>query len=244
MPKLSIVIPCYNEQKRLPRFFDPFIKKVEQTKIDFNCYLVDDGSIDQTLKELKERAQKDSRIIALTHQPNRGRGYSVRQGVLAATGGYIFETDVDGSYDVDEMIKFVDYLDAHSDCDLVIATREHREANAVVQQPRLRVFAGKVFHALFRLVFGGKFTDVMAGCKLYRQAAAKDIFFHQYDNEFLGAAETVFAADKLGYKIIELPVTWQDDAEGSKVSAWRAARRTLVGLLKMKIREWQGKYKK
>lgn len=244
MPKLSIVIPCYNEEVRIVKFFDAYAERVAATGLDYEFVMVDDGSKDKTLAMLQERRQKNSRICVLTHQPNRGRGYSVRQGILAATGELIFETDIDNSYDVPELEKFLHFLETNANYDLVIASREQKEAEAVVQQPGLRVLAGKLFHGLFFLVFGGEFTDVMAGCKLYRREAAQVIFKHQYDNEFLGAAETVFSAVKLGFRVKELPVQWQDDAEGSKVRPFRAAWRTLIGIMQMKVREWKGKYKR
>lgn len=243
-PKLSVVIPCYNEEKRIPVYFDSYAERVAQTGLDYEFVLVDDGSKDRTYDMLLDRTQKNSRIRVLTHHPNMGRGAGVREGVLAAKGEFIFETDIDGSYDVPEMLKFLAYLEEHPEIDVVIATREHRDAKAVINQTALRIFAGKVFHAIFHIFFGDEFSDVMAGCKMYRQAPAQVIFRHQYDNEFLGAAETVYAAVKLGYKVKELPVTWTDDPAGSKVSPFRAARRTLAGLLKMKMRDFKGKYRR
>lgn len=244
-PKLSLVIPCYNEERRIPKYLDPFIARVAATGMDYEFVLVDDGSRDATLALLAKRAADNSRIRALTHQPNRGRGFSVRQGMLeGATGEYIFETDSDASYDVPEMQKFLQLLETHPEYDMVIASRELNEAQAMVQQPWLRVLAGKIFHGLFFLVFGREFTDVMAGCKMYRHEAAQVIFRHQYDNEFLGAAETVYAAKKLGFRIKELPVAWTDVAEDSKVRPFRAARRTLIGIVQMKVRDWQGRYKR
>ncbi len=243
-PFVSIVIPCYNETKRLVTFFDPWIKRVDATGLDYECLLVDDGSRDSTYIALQERAAINPRLKPLTHLPNRGRGYSVRQGMMAANGRYIFETDVDGSYDVPEMVRFINFLESHPEYDMVIASREQNDAKALINQPPLRIVAGKIFHALFFLFFGGEFTDVMAGCKIYRRDAAKVIFSHQYDNEFLGAAETVYAANKLGFKIKELPVTWTDDPEGSKVNAWRAARRTLIGMIQMKWRGLRGMYRR
>lgn len=241
-PTISIVIPCYNEEKRIVRFFDAYFERLVRTGLDFECVMVDDGSKDITHRMLMDRAANDSRIRPMTYAPNKGRGYAVRTGVLAAQGEYIFETDIDASYDVPEMVKFFDFLRAHPEYDMLIASREQNEAHAVVNQPILRMIAGKVFHFLFFFFFGREFTDVMAGCKMYRRSAAQVIFHHQYNNEFLGAAETVYAAKKLGFRIKELPVQWTDDREGSKVRPFREARRTLVGLLRMKIWDWKGRY--
>ncbi len=242
-PKLSIVIPVFNEELRIGIYFDPYASRIAKTGLDYEFLLVDDGSRDRTYEILNERAKKNKRIRVLTHAPNRGRGYSVREGVLAAEGEYVLETDIDNSYDVPEVEKFVKFLDTHPEYDMVIATREHAEAKVVVQQPRLRVFAGKAFHFIFHMFFGDQFSDVMAGFKLYRYEAVQVIFRHQYDNEFLGAAETVYAASKLGFKIKELPVTWQDD-KNSKVRVLRATCRTLWGLFKIKIRSLQGHYRR
>lgn len=238
---ISVVIPFYNEEKRLCKYFDPFFERIRRQLNDFELIAVNDGSTDQTRKMLLERAEKDSRLIVTGYPVNQGRGAAVRTGVLEAKGDLIWETDADASYDISQCMAFKKYLDEHSECDMVIATREHKHSHALVNQTWLRILAGKGFHWIFRLYTGSSFSDVMAGCKMYRRNAAADIFRHQYDNRYLGAAETVYAATKLGYNVQELPVTWTD-VSGAHIEFVKDVIRTLKGLIGIGIRTLQGKY--
>lgn len=238
---ISIVIPFYNEEKRLGEYFDPFFERIQHQLDDFELIAVNDGSTDRTREMLLERKAKDDRLIVTGYPVNQGRGAAVRSGVLEAKGDLIWETDADASYDVTQCVAFKKYLDEHPECDVVIATREHKHSYAVVNQPPLRILAGKVFHWLFRVCTGGSFSDVMAGCKMYRRNAAVNIFTHQYDNRYLGAAETVYAATKLGYNVHELPVTWTD-VSGAHIEFIKDVIRTLKGLAGIGIRTLQGKY--
>jgi len=238
---ISIVIPFYNEEKRLREYFDPFFERMRQQLTDFELIAVDDGSTDATRTMLRERSAKDTRLIVAGYDVNQGRGAAVREGILQARGDFVWETDADGSYDVSQCRAFEEYLKAHPECDVAIASRENKHSHAVVNQPPLRILAGKVFHWLFRLCTGGSFSDVMAGCKMYRRDATMNIFKHQYDNRYLGAAETVYAATKLGYTVHEVPVTWTD-VSGAHIEFVKDTIRTLKGLAGIGIRTLQGKY--
>ena len=238
---ISIVIPSYNEEKRIREHFDPFFERMCRALDDFECIVVDDGSTDRTRAMLLERAAKDVRLVVAGYPVNQGRSAAVRTGIFEAKGDLIWETDADASYDVSQCIVFKKYLDEHPECDVVIATREHRHSRAVVNQPPLRILAGKVFRWLFRVGTGILFSDVMAGCKMYRRNAAADIFAHQYDNRYVGPAETVYAATKLGYTIHEMPITWTDISTAN-IKLIRYTIRTLKGLIGIFIRTLQGKY--
>jgi len=238
---ISIVIPFYNEGKRLHEYFDPFFERIQNQLADFELVAVDDGSTDATRALLRERATKDSRLVVAGYDVNQGRSAAVRTGMFEAKGDFIWETDADASYDVSQCIAFKKYLDEHPECDVVIATREHRHSRAVVNQPPLRILAGKVFRWIFRVGTGISFSDVMAGCKMYRRNAAQHIFKHQYDNRYLGPAETVYATIKLGYTVHEIPVTWTDISTVN-IKLIRDTIQTLKGLMGIFIRTLQGKY--
>ena len=238
---ISIVIPFYNEEKRLSEHFDPFFERMRGALDEFECIAVDDGSTDRTREMLLERAAQNSQLVVAGYPVNQGRGAAVRAGMFEAKGDLVWETDADASYDVSQCIVFKKYLDAHPKCDVVIATREHRHARAVVNQPPLRILAGKGFRWLFRVGTGIQFSDVIAGCKMYRRDAAADIFAHQYDNRYVGPAETVYVATRRGYTIHEIPVTWTDIST-SNIKYIRDTIRTLKGLMGIVIRTLQGKY--
>lgn len=240
-PILSIAVPCYNEEKRLLEKLRPYLEYLEKNIPDYEIVLVDDGSTDATLKLLNQLAAKNSKIKVVRSDLNRGRGFGMKTGVLAASGEYVLETDADFPVTPTHLKIFMDFLEQNPNYGLVIGSREHPESTFPLKQPPLRVFAGKVFHHLFRIFFGSQFKDVMCGFKMFRQQTAKSIFRYVYDEKFLAAGEIIFAANKLGYRIKEMPVVWQDDRR-SKVRILRDTIRTLWGLFKMQVRNWQGKY--
>lgn len=241
--KLSIAIPAYNEEKRLPEKLKPYIFYLEKNFPDYELVLVNDGSTDNTLNILKELAAQNRKIKIVNSQKNRGRGFGMKAGVMAASGDYILETDADLPVSPDHVAIFINFLDNNPDCDFVIGSREHPRSGFVLKQPLLRVFAGKIFHILFMLFFKSQFKDVMCGFKMFRHDVAKEIFQYVYDEKFLAAGEIIFVANKRGYRIKELPVIWEDDRR-SKVKIARDTFGTLWGLLKLRLRDLRGKYNK
>jgi dolichyl-phosphate beta-glucosyltransferase len=238
---ISISIPCYNEEKRLPEKLRPYLDWLEKNLPDYELVLVNDGSTDKTLEVLNNLAKENPKIKIVHNGQNRGRGFGMKTGVLASSGTYILETDADLPVSPDHILKFMDFLEKNPEYAFVIGSREHPESGFVVKQPFIRVFAGKVFHRIFMLFFGSQFKDVMCGFKMFRHDVAKEIFQYVYDEKYLAAGEIIFVANKFGLKVKEMPVVWEDDRR-SKVKVVRDTFRTLGGLLKLSIRNLQGKY--
>ena len=241
--KLSIAIPAYNEEKRLPEKLEPYITYLNQKFPDYEMVFVDDGSTDNTLPFLNSQAMGNKRIKVIHNDKNRGRGFGMRTAVLASSGNYILETDADLPVPPEYILEFMDILDKNPQYDILMGSREHPGSIFKLGQPPLRVFAGKVFHVIFRIFSGIKFNDVMCGFKMFRHDAAKDIFNHIYDEKYLAAAEIIFVAEKFGYQVKELPIAWEDDRR-SKVSVFKDTFRTLYGLLQLRSRDLRGYYKK
>ncbi len=241
MPLLSISIPCYNEEKRLPEKIGPYLDWLEKNLPDYEFVLVDDGSKDGTSRVMNELAANNKRIKIVSLPENHGRGFGMKTGVLASSGQFILETDADLPVSPDHIPVFLEYLKTHPDTAFVIGSREHPKSGFVVPQPKLRVFAGKVFHRLFMWFFGSQFKDVMCGFKLFRHDVAKDIFKYVYDEKFLAAGEIIYVANKFGYKVVELPVVWEDDRR-SKVKIVRDTFRTLKGMFELWLRNLKGMY--
>lgn len=242
-PEISLAIPCFNEEKRLPERLLSYLKQLEVILPNYEVVLVNDGSTDNTLAVLKNLAAANSKIKIIDSRQNRGRGFGMKTGVLASRGKYILETDADLPVAPGYILKFKNFLNAYPEYDFVIGSRGHRDSTFVTAQPPFRVFAGKIFHWLFAVFFGSQFNDVMCGFKMFRHDVAKDIFKYVYDEKFLAAGEVIFVANKFGYKVTDLPVAWEDDRR-SKVRVGRDALRTLWGLFKLKTRDWQGKYER
>ncbi len=241
--KLSIVVPTFNEAERLPTKLKPYILFLEKNLPDYEIIFVNDGSTDTTLDLLKSLTAGNPKIRFIHSNVNHGRGFGMRAGVLAAHGDYILETDADFPVSPDQIFIFIDFLKAHPEYNIVIGSREHPDSKFVLKQPPMRVFAGKVFHLIFRFFFKSQFKDVMCGFKMFRHAAGQEIFRHVYDEKYLAAGEIIFVANKFGLKIKELPVTWEDDRR-SKVRILKDTFKTLYGLVKLFFRDWSGKYEK
>lgn len=239
---LSIVIAAYNEESRLPKTLDRYFNYLENLAINYEIVVVDDGSRDRTRAVVEDLAKTHPRLRFLSHFPNRGRGFSVREGIKAAQGKIILETDADGSVDDEAIERFLEYFRNHPEINALFGSRELPDSKIAHRQPYLRVFLGKGFIYLAKLVFRlWKVTDFTLGFKMFRKEAAEDIFSHQFDDEFLAEAEIVFVAHRRCWKVAELPVIWTDNRD-SRVKPLRDSLRSLKGLIKILWRDWRGKY--
>ncbi len=241
--KLSIAIPVYNEEHRLPAKLEPYLRWLDENAVDYEIVLVDDGSTDGTLRYLKNLSFKNKRVRFIHSPRNRGRGFGMKTGVLSATGDYILETDADLPVSPDHIITFLKFLEENPEYDYAIGSRGHPQSTFLLKQPAIRVFAGNVFHGIFSFLFGGNYKDVMCGFKMFRRDAAHEIFKYVYDERYLAAAEVVFAGSKFGFALKELPVVWEDDRR-SKVGVLKDTLRTIFGLGGMMLRNLGGKYER
>lgn len=243
MPHLSIVIPAYNEEKRLPRTLARTIPFLREKGLAFELVIVDDGSKDATAEVVRELSKTYPEIRLISDGVNRGRGAAVKKGIAEARGDLILETDSDGSVADEAISRFVAKFDAHPELDAIFGSRELPESRIVLWQPFLRVFLGYGFLYLTRCLFGmWSTTDFTLGFKMYRAPAARDIFAHQYDPFYVAEAEKVFVANVRGHTAIELPVTWTDDPD-SRVRPLRDTIRSLHGLANILTRFVRGRYR-
>ena len=241
---LSIVIAAYNEEKRLPGTLDRMINFFKSSAVRYEVVLVNDGSTDNTLMLFEQYAARYPFIKTITHTPNRGRGFAIRKGVFATSGDVVLETDADGSVAEEAILRFLNYLKTHSDIDAVFGSRELNSSRIAKHQPFLRVFLGYGFIYIARLLlWSWNTTDFTLGFKMFRQAAASDIFSHQFDNHYVAEAEIVYVAKRRGWKTAELPVVWSDNRD-SRVHPLRDSLRSLIGLLHLHKNIFRGKYKR
>ncbi|MBS4052330.1 MAG: glycosyltransferase [Methylomonas sp.] len=240
-PQLSIVIPLYNEAARLPPRIKPLIRYLDTHVPSYEIILVNDGSTDGTASMIKDLAREHPKIRGIQEQKNRGRGYGMRTGALSAVGDFILETDADVPVSPDHIIRFLSFLEKHPEFNGVIGSRGLSDSTFVLNQPWQRVFAGKMFHLIFGLLFDIHLSDVMCGFKMFRRRAAHEIFLRVYDERYLAAAEIILAARNLNLPLKEMPVAWEDNRE-SKVRIVRDSIRSFLGLFEMLLREWKGMY--
>ena len=244
-PDLSIVIAAYNEERRLLPTLKRIVKNLRTTFPGiFEIIVVDDGSRDGTSKIAKEFASDNKEVSVVTNKENHGRGFVMRQGMLGAQGRYIIDTDADGSVDDEAIPRFYQYLESHTDADVLIGSRSVAGSKIVVPQSRLRDIMTYGFMAITCILFRWPFVDRINGFKLYRREAAHDIFKNQLEDGFLAGAENIFVAERRGWHVKELPIIWTDDRNSSIKHPFKEAYRSIFGMLKILLRSWRGEYRR
>lgn len=217
-PSLSIVIPAYNEETRLAATLERIAEYLGRQSPPFvEILVVDDGSRDRTAQV----AARFPGVRVLRNPGNRGKGYSVRHGMLEARGEWTLFTDADLSTPLEELEKL--WAAAREGAKVAIGSRALDRTLIGVHQPRLRETSGRVFNLFMRLATGLPFHDTQCGFKLFRSSAARMIFARQLLDGFGFDVEVLFIARRLGYPVAKVPVRWNDVA-GTKVSLARGMK--------------------
>jgi glycosyltransferase involved in cell wall biosynthesis len=238
---LSIIVPAYNESARLPETLRRIEDYFTRSHWDFHEILVvDDGSRDATLEAARGFANGNPNIRVLSNPGNRGKGYSVRHGMLEAKGQWRLFSDADLSTPIDELDKLWGRLN-ESGAQIAIGSRALDRSLIGVHQPGFRESAGKVFNAVMRGVTGLPFADTQCGFKIFRDDAAREVFARQTLERFGFDVEVLFVARKLGYKAVEVPVRW-NHAEGSKVGMFTGLH-AFGELAEVRFNDLMGYYK-
>jgi len=205
-PTYSIVIPAYNESARLGASLESVLAYIHQQGWDAEVIVVNDGSRDNTADIVRSYAAKEP-ILRLVENPgNRGKGYSVRNGMLHAAGRIILFSDADLSSPIEEAPKLFEALNAGAD--IAIGSRWLRAETQTQRQPLHRQLFGRIFNLLLRLTLGLHFADTQCGFKAFKRAAAQAIFPLQKIERWGFDPEILFLARKLGFKVQEVPVAW------------------------------------
>ena len=217
---LSVVVPCFNEEQRLPRTIEQIERYLDGKHLDHELILVDDGSADGTRQVMDAAALRHSsvRVEALPH--NRGKGRALAVGVEAAKGDEILLTDADLSTPIEELDKLQSALDGGAG--VAIGSRALRASRVEVSQPVYRVLMGKAFNLIVQAVLLPGIWDTQCGFKLFRADVAKKVFAGLSTDGFGYDPEVLYRARKQGVKIAEVPVVWRNSAE-TKVSPLRSS---------------------
>ena len=232
---LSIIIPAYNEAKRLPASLVKVREYLSASPWEFaEVVVVDDGSTDDTVQ-----VARDAGVRVLQNPGNRGKGYSVKHGMLEAKGEWALFTDADLSTPIGEIEKLWSAL-VDEPAQVAVGSRAVDRSLVGVHQPWLREAVGRVFNAAMRLVTGLPFKDTQCGFKLFQTSAGREVFSRQQLDGFGFDVEVLFIAKQLGFRSLEVPVRW-DNVEGSKVSLLLGFA-AFLDLLKVRRNGLQGKY--
>jgi glycosyltransferase involved in cell wall biosynthesis len=238
-PQLSIVIPAYNEGARIERTLDRVMSCVEQQGWDAEVLVVDDGSVDATAAIIARWMEAHPRLHLVKNEGNRGKGYSVRNGLLQAAGDVVMFTDADLSAPMEEAERL---LAAIADgADVAIGSRWMDKTRQTIHQPLYRRFFGRCFNWVTRTVMGLPFKDTQCGFKAFRRPAAQVIFRLQRIERWGFDPEILFIARKLGYQIREVPVTWGHD-ERSRMSYLKDGMKMLEEMAVIRANSIAGRY--
>lgn len=244
LSSLSVIIPAYNEESRLPLSLQKIVDHLgREPRRPAEILVVNDGSRDGTAAVARQLAQKLERpnltIRLLDNAGNRGKGYSVRHGMLEARHDWLLLTDADLSAPIEELDKLARAVSIGS-CDIAIGSRALDRSLIGVHQPWFRETMGRIFNLAVRLTTGLPFADTQCGFKLFRREAAHKIFSRQLLERFGFDVEILYLAKKFGFRVTEVPVRW-DHMEGTKVSMLAGADAFLDGW-RVRRNDWAGKY--
>lgn len=238
---ISIIIPFYNEEKRIKSNIPPAIAYLSSNLSEpFELIFVNDGSIDDTQKVLETIKTENSNIQVklLGYQKNQGKGFAVKTGVLSSTGQKIIVMDADVSIDLSELPRFLRELET---CDVVVGSKKHLLTQTVSHQKAPRRFLGKGFTILTDFLLGLNLTDITCGFKGFNSEAAKRLFSKLKIKRWSYDAETLFLAKQFKYKVVELPVKWRH-IDGSKVSPLPDTVEALRDLTLIVLNYYLGRY--
>jgi dolichyl-phosphate beta-glucosyltransferase len=232
-PELSVIIPAFNEEKRLPGSLSRVLDYLRQQPFSAEVLVVDDGSRDTTAALVARLAEEDPRVRLLQYGANRGKGYAVRYGMLQARGERVLMSDADLSTPIEELEKLSAALD--DGADIAIGSRAMPGSYLAVHQPPLRELIGRSFNLVVRILAVPGIHDTQCGFKLFTRAAARDVFSLLTVDQWCFDVEALLVARKMGYQIRELPITWVNE-ENTKVNVLRDFARTVTDLMRIRAR--------
>lgn len=234
-PLLSIIIPAYNEEARLPASLDCILDWLEQQPFDAEILIVENGSCDGT-NDVARRYAHQHHFIHLLHSI-KGKGAAVRTGMLAGRGSYLFICDSDLSMPIQELDKFLHQM---VNCDIAIGSRE---ASGAVRydEPTYRHLMGRVFNLLVRVATVPDLSDTQCGFKLFARSAARQLFRQQRIDGWTFDVEILYLALRNGYVVKEIPIDWHFDAD-SRVAPLRDTIHMLSDIFLIRWNDWRGRY--
>lgn len=240
-PYLSIVIPAYNEEQRIGRTLTATFDFLDAQNYPGEVIVVDDGSRDRTVEVVSEfEPRANGRLRLLRNPGNRGKGYSVRHGMLSARGRIVLFFDADLATPLSEVEKVIGPI-AEKRYDVVFGSRALDRELISERQSFLRELRGRLGNLIMRLLVGLNFMDTQCGFKAFRHEAVQSVFPLQQIEGFGFDPEILFIAQKQGWRLLETPVRWSH-VEGSKVTLFGTTVKVLLEVMKIRWNSLTGKY--
>ena len=238
--RYSIVIPAYNESARIAESLDKILQYAGTRNWNVEIIVVDDGSSDSTPEIVHARAAENPCLRLISNPGNRGKGYSVRNGMLHAQGEILLFSDADLSSPIEEFDKLLAAI--AQGADVAIGSRWVNADLQTEKQPIHRQLFGRLFNLALRLTLGLKFKDTQCGFKAFTRASAQAIFPLQTIERWGFDPELIYLAQRLGYRVEEVPVAWAH-REGTRINPLRDGIRMLGEMLQIRWNAITGKYK-
>lgn len=230
---LSVIIPAYNEENRIGHTLSAIHGYLRAKDFEYEVIVVDDGSSDSTVAKAEESAlSKENKLKVIKNGDNRGKGFSVKNGILATSGEYVLMSDADMSTPIEEFDKLRKYVS--EGYDIVIGSRSVEASDIRVRQPWYREGMGKTFNFFVKTLLGIKeFNDTQCGFKLFKGDIARDIAEDLKIEGFCFDPEMLYIAEKKGHKVKEVGVTWDNSPE-SRVTIMASSLSMFLDLFKIK----------
>jgi dolichyl-phosphate beta-glucosyltransferase len=236
-PSISLVIPAYNEERRLPNTLPQVLDFFQQQGLPWEVIVADDGSTDRTAEIVAAYGQTQAGL-RLLRLPHGGKGHAVRHGMLAAQGELCFLSDVDLSVPIGDLVRFLPALER---AEVAIASREAPGA-VRYEEPAYRHLIGRVYNALVRLLLLPGIQDSQCGFKGFRREVVETLFSRQGMGGWGFDVELLYLARQHGYRIVEVPVHWTY-GQNSRLNPLRDSWRMGRDLLRVRWRAWRGMYR-
>jgi dolichyl-phosphate beta-glucosyltransferase len=237
--RYSIVIPAFNEEARIGATLERVMSCVHARGWSAEVLVVNDGSSDRTTEIVTAAAHRFPEIRLVQNSANRGKGYSVRNGILQARGEIVMFTDADLSAPIEEAERLFDAI--QEGADVAIGSRWLDRSRQTLRQPLYRRFFGRCFNWLTRLVMHLPLADTQCGFKAFRCGVAQTIFTRQRIERWGFDPEILYIALRLGMRVAEVPVTWGHD-ERSRISYLRDGLRMMQDLVMVRLYSLAGLY--
>ena len=236
-PVLSLIIPAFNEGRRLPQTLPQIVNFVEAQSYSSEVIVVNNNSSDDT-RSIAEEFATEFPFIHVLDEPAQGKGAAVRTGMLAAKGEYLFMADADLSMPIEEVNKFMPpNID---DYDVAIASREVPGA-VRYNEPAYRHLMGRVFNLIVKVLAIPGFQDTQCGFKCFRRLAALDVLDSQSIDGWAFDVELLFIAQRRGYRIVEVPINWYYRSN-SRISPIHDAINMVREVVRIRMNGWRGRY--
>jgi glycosyltransferase involved in cell wall biosynthesis len=239
-PFYSIIIPAYNEAERIGASLDRILGYIAESRWSAEIIVVNDGSRDNTSQVVQEYSRRNPIIRVLENPGNRGKGYSVRNGMLNASGQVLLFTDADLSSPIEEANKLFAVIESGK-ADVAIGSRYLQSELQTRKQPLHRRMLGRAFNGALRMILGLSYVDTQCGFKAFNRKAVTTIFPNMKIERWGFDPEILFLARRYGLRVAEVAVSWAHDHR-SKISPMRDGTRMLGELLRIRMNSVGGKY--